>query len=128
MKLHGVENDAMAQMFPQTLSGPAFQWFMSIDMSQRKTWEDIGEAFVAQYSYNTQLKMTTRELEATKMESKENFADFVRRWKAKAALMTDRLTEKDQIRIISRNLQPSLARHWYWRRLPKLLMHITMQV
>src|SRR5271156_7103908 len=34
MKLHGVEYDAMAQMFPQTLSGPAFQWFMSIDISK----------------------------------------------------------------------------------------------
>ena len=45
------------------------------------------------------------------MEAKENFPDFVRRWKANAALMTDRLSDKDQIRIISRNLQPSLARH-----------------
>ncbi|KAI8529862.1 hypothetical protein RHMOL_Rhmol11G0007100 [Rhododendron molle] len=55
--------------------------------------------------------MTTRELESTKMEAKESFADFVKRWRAKAALMTERPSERDQLRIISRNLQPDYARH-----------------
>ncbi|KAI8542637.1 hypothetical protein RHMOL_Rhmol08G0153200 [Rhododendron molle] len=45
------------------------------------------------------------------MEAKESFADFVKRWRAKAALMTDRPSEKDQLRIISRNLQPNYAKH-----------------
>ncbi|KAI8524819.1 hypothetical protein RHMOL_Rhmol13G0179700 [Rhododendron molle] len=104
MKLLSVEPEAMSQLFPQTLSGPAFHWFLSLDIAKRRTWKDIGTAFISQYSYNSQLKMTTRELESTKMEAKESFADFVKRWKAKAALMTDRPCEKDQLRIISRNL------------------------
>ncbi|KAI8555009.1 hypothetical protein RHMOL_Rhmol05G0140800 [Rhododendron molle] len=41
----GVEEEAMAQLFPQTLSGPAFQLFLSLDISKRRTWEDIGTAF-----------------------------------------------------------------------------------
>lgn len=111
MKLHGVEEEAMAQVFPQTLSGPAFQWFLSLDISKRRTWEDIGATFNSQYSYNAQLKMTTRELESTKMLANESFADFIKRWRGKAALMTDRPSEKDQIRIISRNLQPDFAQN-----------------
>ncbi|KAI8551460.1 hypothetical protein RHMOL_Rhmol06G0187700 [Rhododendron molle] len=107
----GVEEDAMAQLFPQTLVGPAFQWFLSLDISKRRTWEDIGAAFNSQYSYNAQLKMTTRELESTKMTAKESFADFIKRWRTKAALMTDRISEKDQIRIISRNLLPDFAKN-----------------
>ncbi|KAI8551028.1 hypothetical protein RHMOL_Rhmol06G0153100 [Rhododendron molle] len=55
--------------------------------------------------------MTTRELESTKMEANESFADFVKRWRAKVVLMTKRPSEKDQLRIISRNLQPDYARH-----------------
>ncbi|KAI8538346.1 hypothetical protein RHMOL_Rhmol09G0095700 [Rhododendron molle] len=89
----------------------AFQWFLSLDVSKRRTWEDIGTAFHAQYSYNAQLKMTTRELESTKMHAKESFADFIKRWRGKAALMTDRPSEKDQIRIISRNLLPGFAKN-----------------
>ncbi|KAI8572792.1 hypothetical protein RHMOL_Rhmol01G0227900 [Rhododendron molle] len=111
MKLLKVESEAMSQLFPQTLSGPAFHWFLSLDISKRRTWEDIGAAFIAQYNYNSQLKMTTRELESTKMEAKESFADFVKMWRAKATLMTERPSERDQFRIISRNLQSDYARH-----------------
>ncbi|KAI8542837.1 hypothetical protein RHMOL_Rhmol08G0170600 [Rhododendron molle] len=111
MKLLAVEPEAMSQLFPQTLSGPVFHWFLSLDIAKRRTWEDIGDAFISQHSYNSQLKMTIRELESIKMEAKETFADFVKRWRAKAALMTDRPSEKDQLRIISQNLQPDYAKH-----------------
>ncbi|KAI8559879.1 hypothetical protein RHMOL_Rhmol04G0209900 [Rhododendron molle] len=101
----------MAQLFPQTLTGLASQWFLSLNISKRRTWEDIGAAFNSQYSYNAQLKMTTRELESIKMHAKESFVDFIKRWKSKAALMTDRPCEKDQIRISSCNLLPDFAKN-----------------
>ncbi|KAF5934572.1 hypothetical protein HYC85_030743 [Camellia sinensis] len=68
----------------------------------------MAEAFVAQYSYNTQIEITTRDLETTRQEPKETFSDFVTRWRAKASMMTLRPTDKDQIRMIVRNLQPKL--------------------
>ncbi|KAF5932561.1 hypothetical protein HYC85_028732 [Camellia sinensis] len=68
----------------------------------------MAEAFIAQYSYNTQIEVTTRDLEATRQEAKEGFSDFVTRWRAKASMMTTRLAEKDQIRMVMRNLQPKL--------------------
>ncbi|KAI8542759.1 hypothetical protein RHMOL_Rhmol08G0164600 [Rhododendron molle] len=45
------------------------------------------------------------------MEPKESFMDFVRRWRAKTVQMKDKPSEKDQIRMIVRNLQPALAKH-----------------
>ncbi|KAI8542774.1 hypothetical protein RHMOL_Rhmol08G0165900 [Rhododendron molle] len=45
------------------------------------------------------------------MEVKESFTDFVKRWRAKAALMTERSSERDQLRIISRNLHLDYAKH-----------------
>jgi len=68
------------------------------------------EAFVAQYSYNTQIEITTRDLETTRQEPKETFSDFVIRWRAKASMMTLRPMDKDQIRMIVRNLQPKLMK------------------
>ena len=66
------------------------------------------EAFIAQYSYNTQIEITTRDLETTRQEPKDSFSKFVTRWRAKALMMTLRPTDKDQIRMIVRNLQPKL--------------------
>ncbi|KAI8555008.1 hypothetical protein RHMOL_Rhmol05G0140700 [Rhododendron molle] len=45
------------------------------------------------------------------MNAKESFVDFIKRWRGKAALMIDRPSEKDQIRIISYNLQPDFAKN-----------------
>ena len=45
------------------------------------------------------------------MTSKESFSDYVKRWRALASQMIDRPSEKDQIRTITRNLQPTLVPH-----------------
>ena len=111
MSLHNLGSDVMAQMFHQTLQGTALQWFWSLETVKKKTWEDIGAAFVAQYDYNCLIQITMRELESAKQGPKENFSDFVRRWRSLASQMVDRPSEKDQIRIIIRNLQPALASH-----------------
>ena len=68
----------------------------------------MAEAFIAQYSYNTHIEVTTRYLEATRQELKEGFSEFVIRWRAKASMMTTRPSEKDQIRMIVRNLHGKL--------------------
>lgn len=107
----GVWKDAMGKMFHQSLTVPALQWFMTLDISKKKSWEDIRVVFITQFSYNTQIKMTTRELESTSMKERESFTDFVKRWWAKAVQMTDRPSEKDQICMIIKNLHPTLATH-----------------
>ncbi|KAL7169329.1 hypothetical protein ACSBR2_034387 [Camellia fascicularis] len=66
------------------------------------------EAFIAQYSYNTQIEVTTRDLEATRQEPKKGFSDFVTQWRAKASMMTIRPSKKDQIRMVVHNLQGRL--------------------
>ncbi|KAF5933883.1 hypothetical protein HYC85_030054 [Camellia sinensis] len=74
----------------------------------KQSWEEIAEAFIAQYSYNTQIEVTTRDLEVTRQEPKESFSNFVTRWRAKASMMTIKPVDKDQIGMVVRNLQPKL--------------------
>ena len=47
LSMYDVEKNSMAQMFQQTLTGSALRWFLNLDNSKKKTWEDIGAAFVA---------------------------------------------------------------------------------
>ncbi|KAH7836661.1 hypothetical protein Vadar_004049 [Vaccinium darrowii] len=111
LSMYNIEKDAMGQMFQQTLTGPALRWFLNLDISRKGSWEDIGAAFMAQYNYNIQLEMTIRELDATKMGTNESFADFIRRWRGKASQMIDRPSEKEQMRIITKNLAPDFVKH-----------------
>ena len=86
----GLSEEQMGQLFPRTLSGTALRWLMKLDKSLTRTWEDIGNAFVAQYSYNQQLDVTTRDLETTRQGDQETFSEFITRWRNKANKMTDR--------------------------------------
>ncbi|GMP63746.1 hypothetical protein CsSME_00025317 [Camellia sinensis var. sinensis] len=54
-------------LFGRTMSGIVAIWYVKLEDS----------AFIAQYSYNTQIEVTTRDLEATSQESKEGFSEFV---------------------------------------------------
>ena len=55
------------------------------------------DAFVTQYNYNTQLDVTLRDLETTHQNAEETFIDFLSRWRGKAAKMTNRPTEMEQV-------------------------------
>ncbi|XP_028077599.1 uncharacterized protein LOC114279546 [Camellia sinensis] len=97
-------------LFSRTLSGIAAIWYAKLEDSVKQSWEEMAEAFIAQYSYNTQIKVTTCDLEATHQEPNEGFLDFVTRWRAKASMMTIRPPKKDQIKMVVRNLQRKLLR------------------
>ncbi|KAL7174221.1 hypothetical protein ACSBR2_033473 [Camellia fascicularis] len=66
-------------LFSRTLSGVAAIWYAKLEDSVKRSWEEMAEAFVAQYSYNTQIEITTRDLETTRQEPKESFSEFVTR-------------------------------------------------
>ncbi|GMQ11233.1 hypothetical protein CsSME_00053943 [Camellia sinensis var. sinensis] len=104
LKPMGLTRPQKLSLFGRTLSGVAVIWYAKLEDSVKQNWEELAEAFITQYSYNTQIEVTTRDLEATRQEPNESFVAFVTKWRAKAAMMTNRPLEKDQIRMIVRNL------------------------
>ena len=53
--------------------------------------------------------MSIRNLELTKQKSNESFSDFQTRLMNKVGLMKNKLAEKDQVRMIVRNVSPNLV-------------------
>ena len=53
--------------------------------------------------------MSIRDLELTKQKSNESFFDFLTRFMNKAGLMKNKLAEKDEVRMIVRNVSPNLV-------------------
>ena len=66
-------------------------------------------AFLKQYEYNTRLEVSIKDLELTKQKPHEFFSDFLTRFMNKAGLMKSKLAEKDQVRMIARNVSPNLV-------------------
>ena len=46
----------------------------------------------------------------TKQKYGETFADFLIRWRNKTSLLKDRPSERDQVRIVVKNVLPNIAR------------------
>ena len=53
--------------------------------------------------------MSIRDLELTTQRSNESFLDFLTRFMNKTGLMKNKLAEKDQVRMVIRNVSPNLV-------------------
>ena len=71
----------------------------------------MGQEFIRQYSFNTVVDVSRRELEALSQRPNESVTSFISRWREKIAQIIDRPSEHDQINMIMRRLQSRLARH-----------------
>ena len=56
----------LIRLFHKSLTGPALKCFTSLDMATIKTWNDLSQAFLEQYSFNLDLVPKRAELVATK--------------------------------------------------------------
>ena len=51
----------MIMLFRLSLSGAAQRWFASLDPSRHRTWADLGQEFIKQYSFNTVVDVSRRD-------------------------------------------------------------------
>ncbi|RVW13347.1 hypothetical protein CK203_095761 [Vitis vinifera] len=64
MRAHGLDEAQMIMLFPMSLSGAAQRWFTSLDVSRRRTWDDLAQEFLQQFAFNTVIDVSLRELKA----------------------------------------------------------------
>ncbi|WJZ82937.1 hypothetical protein VitviT2T_002658 [Vitis vinifera] len=64
MRAHGLDESQMITLFPLFLSGAAQRWFASLESSRCRTWDDLAQEFLQQFSFNTVVDIFRRELEA----------------------------------------------------------------
>ena len=107
MKPLGLTKEKIILCFPQTLSGVAVQWYLSLENAKMNDWNKMTKAFVQQYSYNVQLDVSLRDLETTKQLSNQSFSNFLMRWREEASKMPIRPSEKDKVRMVRKNILPT---------------------
>ena len=90
MRGHRLDETQMIMLFPLSLSGAAQRWFASLDPSRRRTWADLGQEFIRQYSFNTVVDVSRRELEALRQRPDESVTSFISRWREKITQIIDK--------------------------------------
>ena len=71
----------------------------------------MAQEFLRQFSFNTVVDLSRRELEALRQRTEESVSSFISRWRGKIAEIIDRPSEQDQIQMVLRSLQPRITRH-----------------
>ncbi|RVW26199.1 hypothetical protein CK203_107674 [Vitis vinifera] len=84
---------------PDIESGAAQRWFASLESSRRRTWDDLAQEFLRQFSFNTVVDVSRRELEALRQRTEESVSSFISRWRGKIAEIVDRPSEREQIQM-----------------------------
>ena len=103
-------------MFQNTLTRAVLRWFLND--ARARSWEDICREFHKQYKYNMEVDITRRDLETTKQETKESFSIFITKWRAKTAQMMSRLSEKEQLAMVVKNLLPIYHKYLFAQYFP----------
>ncbi|RVW63776.1 Transposon Ty3-I Gag-Pol polyprotein [Vitis vinifera] len=91
MRAHGLDEPQMITLFPLSLSGAAQRWFASLESSRH---------------------VSRRELEALRQRIEESVSSFISRWRGKIAEIVDRPSERDQIQMVLKSLQPGSPDMW----------------
>ena len=97
------------RLFVLSLEGITINWYHGLEKSIRADWKELCSTVLKQYEYNTKLEVSIRDLELTKQKPNESFSDFLTRFMNKVGLMKNKLAEKDQVRMIIRNISPNLV-------------------
>ena len=102
--MKGLDEKKTLHAFPLSLTGGASRWYYSFGLSKTKVSNELVELFVDQFIFNTMIDVTLRDLETTKQGIGETFSKYMIRWKTKVSRMVNRPNEKDQIKMIVKNL------------------------
>ena len=83
------------------------KWFPSLDMAAIRTWNDLSQAFLGQYSFNLDLVPKRADLVATKQNPSESFGEYVGRKHALASQVRDGPSDEESLEIVIGGAQPA---------------------
>nr|CAN68507.1 hypothetical protein VITISV_011339 [Vitis vinifera] len=58
MRALGLDEAQLLTLFPLSLSGVTQRWYASLESSRRRTWEDLAQEFLRQYSFSGDTSVT----------------------------------------------------------------------
>ncbi|CAL1382086.1 unnamed protein product [Linum trigynum] len=89
----------MIHCFQNSLSSSALRWYMQLEKTKVKRWQDLADAFMRHYKHNQVLAPDREDLRNMEKNEKESFREYAHRWREKAADVQPPLSEKEMVSI-----------------------------
>src|SRR4051812_39379118 len=106
MSTHTDDQRLLIHYFQDNLTGAASKWYMGLDSTHIRTFNDLAEAFVKQYKYNVDMAPDRDQLRAMMQKEKESFKEYAQRWREVAAQVIPPMEEKEMTKIFLKTLGP----------------------
>lgn len=71
-----------------------------------KTWEDLTDAFLMQYTFNMDITPSCEDLTCTEKKENESFKTYATRWRSLAAQISPELIENELMNLFMKTLPP----------------------
>jgi len=73
MSTRTANHQMIIHYFQDSLTGATLKWYMGLDNTRIRTFNDLGEAFIHQYKYNLDIAPDRDQLQAMAQKDKETF-------------------------------------------------------
>lgn len=106
MSAHSGDDKLLIYCFLDSLAGPASRWYMKLERSKIRTFNDLGGAFLQQYDYNGFLIPDREQLRAESQGDKESFRTYALKWRELASQVVPQVIDPELTRIFLKTLNP----------------------
>jgi hypothetical protein len=104
MTAHRRDEPLLIYCFQDSLAGPAHTWYMNL--KGINTFEELANAFIQQYKYNSYLAPNRKELQSMTQGDKESFKEYAQHFIQKSAQIRPSLEESEISEIFFETLSP----------------------
>ncbi|XP_024640586.1 uncharacterized protein [Medicago truncatula] len=104
MIAHKNNEPLLIHCFQDSLTGPAHTWYMNL--KGITTFEELANAFIQQYKYNSYLAPNRKELQSMTQGDKESFKEYAQRFVQKSAQIRPPLDEREVSDLFYETLSP----------------------
>lgn len=85
----------MIHCFQDSLKCASSKWYLTLDQTRIRCFQDLSDAFIKQYKYNMDLAPDRRQLLSMSQKDSESFKEYAQRWRETASQVEPPLTEKE---------------------------------
>ncbi|KAE9617713.1 putative retrotransposon gag domain-containing protein [Lupinus albus] len=95
MAMWSREDGFLICFFHESLTGPALEWYLELDLSRISRWTELADLFMDQYKFNVELTPTREQLGAMQKKRTESFREYAIRWRGLAVQVQPKMTMRE---------------------------------